>query len=79
MTPGLTALSKAVGQPLRLMLVTFIDALTPNAGPPLVIGSTGSTDTPKILDRINAEVLFDRQQPAEAAAGFVKQVGAAIQ
>ncbi|MFC4116747.1 ABC transporter substrate-binding protein [Nonomuraea zeae] len=56
----------------------FIDELTPKAGPPLVIGPTGSTDTPKILDRVNAEVLFDRQQPAAAAADFVKQVGTAI-
>ncbi|MET8003991.1 ABC transporter substrate-binding protein [Nonomuraea glycinis] len=57
----------------------FIDELTPKAGPPLVVGPTGSTDTPKILDRVNAEVLFDRQKPAEAAADFLKQVGAAIQ
>jgi multiple sugar transport system substrate-binding protein len=56
----------------------FIDELTPKAGPPLVIGPTGSTDTPKILDRVNAEVLFDRQRPAAAAADFVKQVGTAI-
>lgn len=56
----------------------FIDELTPKAGPPLVIGPTGSTDTPKILDRVNAEVLFDRQTPAEAAADFVKQVATAI-
>ncbi|WP_433428031.1 ABC transporter substrate-binding protein [Nonomuraea sp. CA-141351] len=56
----------------------FIDKLTPKAGPPLVIGPTGSTDTPKILDRVNAEVLFDRQKPAEAAADFIKQVQVAI-
>ncbi len=57
----------------------FIDELTPKAGPPLVVGPTGSTDTPKILDRVNAEVLFDRKKPAEAAADFIKQVGTAIQ
>lgn len=57
----------------------FIDGLTPKAGPPLVIGPAGSTDTPKILDRVNAEVLFDRQKPAEAAADFIQQVGTAIQ
>ncbi|MEO3801523.1 ABC transporter substrate-binding protein [Nonomuraea sp. B1E8] len=57
----------------------FIDDLTPKAGPPLVIGPAGSTDTPKILDRVNAEVLFDRQRPAEAAADFIQQVGTAIQ
>ncbi|TDD23277.1 carbohydrate ABC transporter substrate-binding protein [Nonomuraea diastatica] len=57
----------------------FIDDLTPKAGPPLVIGPAGSTDTPKILDRVNAEVLFDRQKPAEAAADFIQQVGTAIQ
>ncbi|GAA4929157.1 multiple sugar transport system substrate-binding protein [Nonomuraea thailandensis] len=56
----------------------FIDALTPKAGPPLVIGPAGSTDTPKILDRVNAEVLFGRQQPAAAAADFVRQVSTAI-
>ncbi|NBE97707.1 extracellular solute-binding protein [Nonomuraea sp. KC401] len=57
----------------------FIDDLTPKAGPPLVIGPAGSTDTPKILDRVNAEVLFGRQKPAEAAADFIQQVGTAIQ
>ncbi|MFI7451680.1 ABC transporter substrate-binding protein [Nonomuraea sp. NPDC049714] len=57
----------------------FIDEVTPKAGPALVIGPTGSTDTPDILDRINAEVLFDRSKPAEAAADFIKQVGTAIQ
>ncbi|MGP3935184.1 ABC transporter substrate-binding protein [Nonomuraea sp. KM88] len=57
----------------------FIDDLTPKAGPPLVIGPAGSTDTPKILDRVNAEVLFDRQKPAEAAADLIQQVGTAIQ
>jgi multiple sugar transport system substrate-binding protein len=59
--------------------VKFIDELTPKAGTPLVIGPTGSTETPHILDRVNAEVLFGRQQPAEAAADFIKQVTAAIQ
>ncbi|MFC6081741.1 ABC transporter substrate-binding protein [Sphaerisporangium aureirubrum] len=58
--------------------VKFIDELTPKAGPPLVIGPTGSTDTPKILDRINAEVLFDKRAPADAAAEFIKQVTAVI-
>lgn len=57
----------------------FIDELAPKAGPPLVIGPTGSTDTLKITDRLNAEVLFDRMKPAEAAADFIKQVGTAIQ
>ncbi|TDD41489.1 extracellular solute-binding protein [Nonomuraea terrae] len=56
----------------------FIDTLTPKAGPPLVIGPTGSADVWKILDRVNADVLFGRQQPAAAAADFIKQVGTAI-
>ncbi|GAA3740222.1 extracellular solute-binding protein [Plantactinospora mayteni] len=56
----------------------FIEKVTPQVGPPLVIGPTGSTDTRLILQRLNAEVLFDRKSPAEAADEFVKQVEAAI-
>ncbi|GAB3979933.1 hypothetical protein [Plantactinospora veratri] len=56
----------------------FIEKVTPQVGPPLVIGPTGSTDTRLILQRLNAEVLFDRKSPADAADEFVKQVEAAI-
>lgn len=56
----------------------FIDDLTPKAGPPLVIGPAGSADAWKILDRVNAEVLFDRQKPSDAAKAFIDQVTAAI-
>ncbi|MGI5150327.1 ABC transporter substrate-binding protein [Plantactinospora sp. CA-294935] len=56
----------------------FIERVTPQVGPPLVIGPTGSTDTRLILQRLNAEVLFDRKSPADAADEFVKQVEAAI-
>ncbi|GAA5064246.1 multiple sugar transport system substrate-binding protein [Thermocatellispora tengchongensis] len=59
--------------------VDYISGLTPKAGPPLVIGPTGSTDTPHILDRVNAEVLFNRLKPADAAKEFISQVTAAIQ
>ncbi|MEV5502652.1 extracellular solute-binding protein [Nonomuraea fuscirosea] len=72
-----TAIQDVLGEPEKAQ-ATFIDALTPKAGPPLVIGPAGSTDTPKILDRVNAEVLFARQQPAAAATDFVQQVGTAI-
>ncbi|MCA2218238.1 ABC transporter substrate-binding protein [Jidongwangia harbinensis] len=58
--------------------VKYIEALTPKAGPPLVIGPTGSTDTPGILDRLNVDVLFGRTAPAAAAEDFVKQVRSAI-
>jgi multiple sugar transport system substrate-binding protein len=58
--------------------VKYIEALTPKAGPPLVIGPTGSTDTPGILDRVNVEVLFGRKTPAAAAEDFLKQVRSAI-
>ncbi|MEV4567817.1 extracellular solute-binding protein [Nonomuraea sp. NPDC049419] len=71
------AIQDALGEPEKAQ-AAFIDELTPKAGPPLVIGPTGSTDTPKILDRVNAEVLFGRQQPAEAATDFIEQVGTAI-
>ncbi|TYB56213.1 extracellular solute-binding protein [Nonomuraea sp. PA05] len=71
------AIQGVLGEPEKAQ-AAFIDALTPKAGPPLVIGPAGSTDTPKILDRVNAEVLFGRQQPAEAAADFVQQVTTAI-
>ncbi|MEV0387094.1 extracellular solute-binding protein [Nonomuraea sp. NPDC050643] len=72
-----TAIQSVLG-PEEKAQAEFIDGLTPKAGPPLVIGPAGSTDTPKILDRVNAEVLFGRQQPAAAAADFVQQVGTAI-
>ncbi|MGH3391623.1 MAG: ABC transporter substrate-binding protein [Actinomadura sp.] len=56
----------------------YIERVTPLSGPPLVIGPTGSTDTIDILDRINANVLFDRMTPDAAAAEFITQVEAAI-
>ncbi|MFC6016766.1 ABC transporter substrate-binding protein [Plantactinospora solaniradicis] len=56
----------------------FIEGVTPQAGPPLVIGPTGSTDTRLIVQRLNAEVLFNRKSPADGADEFVKQVEAAI-
>ncbi|MEV0617525.1 extracellular solute-binding protein [Nonomuraea sp. NPDC050404] len=73
-----TAVQDVLGEPEKAQ-ATFIDALTPKAGPPLVIGPAGSTDTPKILDRVNAEVLFGRVRPAAAADDFIRQVGTAIQ
>jgi pectin-derived oligosaccharide transport system substrate-binding protein len=57
---------------------TYIERITPLSGPPLVIGPTGSTDTPDILDRINGSVLFNRMSPDAASTEFVKQVGEAI-
>ncbi|MEO3819100.1 sugar ABC transporter substrate-binding protein [Plantactinospora sp. B24E8] len=57
---------------------TFIEKIGPLAGPPLVIGPTGSTDTLGILQRLNAEVLFNRQPVGKAADEFIKQVAAAI-
>jgi multiple sugar transport system substrate-binding protein len=56
----------------------YLERITKEAGPPLIIGPTGSTDTPGILTRLNAEVLFNRQSPAEAAKKFVDEVKAAI-
>lgn len=56
----------------------FITKAAPKMGPALVIGPTGSTQTPDILDRINAEVLFKRWTPKKAAEEFIKQVTAAI-
>lgn len=59
--------------------VKYIDELTPKAGPPLVIGPAGSADAWRILDRVNAEVLFNRIKPDQAADEFIKQLGQAIQ
>lgn len=56
----------------------FITEAAPKMGPALVIGPTGSTQTPDILDRVNAEVLFKRWTPEKAADEFIKQVTAAI-
>lgn len=44
----------------------------------LVVGPVGSTETPGILDRLNAEVLFDRMSPAEAAGQSIDEITVAI-
>lgn len=44
----------------------------------LVIGPVGSTETPGILDRLNAEVLFDRMSPADAAGRSIDEITVAI-
>ena len=56
----------------------YLARITKVAGPPLIIGPTGSTDTPGILQRLNAEVLFNRDSPPAAAKKFVDEVKAAI-
>ncbi|GAA1309064.1 ABC transporter substrate-binding protein [Pseudonocardia xinjiangensis] len=56
----------------------FIDRISEQVGPPLVVGPVGSTDTRSILERIGSDVLFDRATPADAAARFVDEVTAAI-
>lgn len=57
----------------------FIARVTPEVGPALVIGPTGSTETLGILQRINDEVLFDRLSIDDAGTRFVDEVGTAIQ
>lgn len=57
----------------------FIAAIAPKVGPALIIGPTGSTESVKILERTNAEVLFNRQSPAQGAKRFLEELGAAIQ
>ncbi|GAB2575919.1 ABC transporter substrate-binding protein [Kribbella endophytica] len=57
----------------------FIAAIAPKVGPALIIGPTGSTESVKILERTNAEVLFNRQTPAQGAKRFLEDLGAAIQ
>jgi multiple sugar transport system substrate-binding protein len=64
--------------PAQSVSVAYIDKLAPKAGPPLVIGPTGSTDTPGILDRLNVELLFGRKSPEQAAKDFISQVKTAI-
>lgn len=58
--------------------VAFIDKVSQRATPALVLGPVGSTDTLQILQRVNADVLFDRLSPADAARRFVDEVAAAI-
>jgi multiple sugar transport system substrate-binding protein len=58
--------------------VKYIDDLAPKAGPPLVIGPTGSADVFRTLDKVNVEVLFKRKTPAAGAADFIKEVKTAI-
>lgn len=56
----------------------FVARMSKVAGPPLTIGPVGSTETRLIIDRLNAEVLFGRMTPAQAAKQFEKQVKSAI-
>jgi len=64
--------------PDQSVSVSYIEKLAAKVGPPLVIGPTGSTDTPQILDRLNVELLFNRKTPEAAAKDFVAQVKTAI-
>ncbi|ADB31183.1 extracellular solute-binding protein family 1 [Kribbella flavida DSM 17836] len=57
----------------------FIAQITPKVGSALIIGPTGSTESVKILDRTNAEVLFNRQTPAQGAKRFLEELTSAIQ
>jgi multiple sugar transport system substrate-binding protein len=56
----------------------FVAKAAPLVGPPGAIGPTGSTDSVDILNRLNAEVLFNRMTPEKAADEFLKQLTAAI-
>ncbi len=58
--------------------VEFVAKAAPLVGPPAVIGPTGSTESVNILQRLNAEVLFNRMAPDKAADEFIKQLTAAI-
>lgn len=55
----------------------FLAEVLPLAGD-LIVGPVGSTETPGIVDRLNAEVLFDRKSPAEAATEAVSEIEVAI-
>ncbi|WP_432491497.1 ABC transporter substrate-binding protein [Kineococcus auxinigenes] len=56
----------------------FIARVTPVVGDALVIGPVGSTETRGVVERLNADVLFGRTDPAAAAEAFREQVGQAI-
>ncbi|WP_369068325.1 ABC transporter substrate-binding protein [Kineococcus terrestris] len=56
----------------------FVARVTPLVGDALVIGPVGSTETRGVVERLNADVLFERTTPADAAQAFLDQVGAAI-
>ncbi|AYY11887.1 extracellular solute-binding protein [Actinobacteria bacterium YIM 96077] len=56
----------------------FVAEVTPEVGDALIIGPTGSTETPFILERLNDEVLFGRVGTADAASQFVERVAEEI-
>jgi len=56
----------------------FIARVLPTAGRPQVIGPVGPAETALIIDRYNAEVLFDRMTPAEAASQALAEIRAAV-
>lgn len=60
------------------VVTTFMAEMAEDAGTPLVIGPTGSTESAPLLDRLNAEVLFDRMSVDEASEAFVDQLTAEI-
>ncbi|WP_234988252.1 ABC transporter substrate-binding protein [Demequina sp. NBRC 110056] len=76
-----TAVREAVsGQldPLEVQAAEFLAELESEIvdGPPAP--PTGAADVPEITGRINQEVLFDTMSPADAAAQFTSEAGAAI-
>lgn len=56
----------------------FVARVTPLVGDALVIGPVGSTETRGVVERLNADVLFDRTDPATAGQDFVDQVSSLI-
>jgi multiple sugar transport system substrate-binding protein len=58
--------------------LAFIDRMSAKVSPALVLGPVGSTDTLQILQRINADVLFNKINPPDAARRFIDEVSAAI-
>ena len=63
---------------MEQVVTTFMGEMAEDAGDPLVIGPTGSTESAPLLDRLNAEVLFNRMGIEEASESFVDQLTAAI-
>ena len=63
---------------MEQVVTTFMGEMAEDAGDPLVIGPTGSTESAPLLDRLNAEVLFNRMSIEEASESFVDQLTAAI-
>lgn len=73
----LEALQPELTEPQQVV-TQFVGRMGEVAGPPLVVGPVGSTETRLIVERLNAALLFGQVTPEAAAKQLVSDVKSAI-